>query len=50
MSELEQLVDHVIFILEGEVKYYGRIDELLKENRQERLEGAIAKLMEEPAQ
>ncbi|MEX0945216.1 MAG: ABC transporter ATP-binding protein [Balneolaceae bacterium] len=50
MSELEQLVDHVIFILEGDVKYYGRIDELLKENRQERLEGAIAKLMEEPIQ
>ena len=49
MSELEQLVDHVIFILEGEIKYYGRIDDLLKENRQERLEGAIAKLMEDPA-
>jgi Cu-processing system ATP-binding protein len=49
MSELEQLVEHVIFILEGEIKYYGRIDELLKVNRQERLEGAIAKLMEEPA-
>ncbi len=50
MSELEQLVDHVIFILEGEIKFYGRIDELLKDNQQERLEGAIAKLMEEPAQ
>jgi len=50
MSELEQLVDHVIFILEGDIKYYGRIDKLLKENRQERLEGAIAKLMEEPIQ
>jgi Cu-processing system ATP-binding protein len=49
MSELEQLVDHVIFILEGEIKYYGKIEDLLKENRQERLEGAIAKLMEEPA-
>ena len=49
MSELEQLVDHVIFILEGEIKYYGKIKDLLKENRQERLEGAIAKLMEEPA-
>ena len=48
MSELEQLADHVIFILEGEIKYYGRIDDLLVENRQERLEGAIAKLMEEP--
>ena len=49
MSELEQLVDHVIFILEGEIKYYGKIEDLLKENSQERLEGAIAKLMEEPA-
>lgn len=46
MSELEQLVDHVVFILEGEIKYYGSIDNLLKENRQERLEGAIAQMME----
>lgn len=46
MSELEQLVDYVVFILEGEIKYYGSVDNLLKENRQDRLEGAIAQMME----
>ncbi len=46
MSELEQLVDHVIFILDGEIRYYGSMSNLLTENKEERLEGAIAKMME----
>jgi Cu-processing system ATP-binding protein len=46
MSELEQIVDYVIFILEGEVKYYGSMKNLLAENKEERLEGAIARMME----
>ncbi len=52
MSELEQLVDHVVFILDGKIRYYGTIDDLLKENKEERLEGAIARMMDiaEPAQ
>ena len=46
MSELEQLVDHVIFILDGKIRYYGSMENLLEESREERLEGAIARMME----
>ncbi len=46
MSELEQLVDYVVFILEGKIRYYGTMKNLLEENREERLEGAIARMME----
>ena len=48
MSELEQLVDHVIFVLDGNVRYYGTMDNLLVESNETRLESAIAKLMEQP--
>lgn len=48
MSELEQLVDHVIFILEGNVRFYGRMDDLLKQSNETRLESAIARLMDDP--
>ena len=46
MSELEQLVENVVFILEGEIRYYGTIGDLLKNNQQDHLEGAIAQMME----
>ncbi|MEX0995114.1 MAG: ABC transporter ATP-binding protein [Balneolaceae bacterium] len=46
MSELEQLADHLVFILEGEIRYYGTMKDLLEENREEHLEGAIARMME----
>jgi len=45
MSELEQLVDHVMFILDGKVRYYGSTEALLEVSREERLEGAIARMM-----
>lgn len=47
MSELEQLVDHVIFILDGNIRYYGSMSDVLSENKEERLEGAIAKMMDQ---
>ncbi len=46
MSELEQLVDHVVFILDGKIRYYGSMENLLEENKEERLEAAIARMME----
>lgn len=46
MSELEQLVDHVIFVLDGKIRFYGSMENVLTENKEERLEGAIAKMME----
>ncbi len=47
MSELEQLVDHVIFILDGQIRYYGSMQNLLAESNEKRLEAAIASLMED---
>jgi len=47
MSELEQLVDYVVFILDGKIRYYGSMENILTENKEERLEGAIAKMMEQ---
>ena len=48
MSELEQLVDHVIFILDGNIRYYGSMQSLLDESKEERLEAAIARMMDAP--
>jgi Cu-processing system ATP-binding protein len=49
MSELEQLVDHVIFILDGNIRYYGSMKKLLEESKEERLEAAIARMMDSPS-
>jgi Cu-processing system ATP-binding protein len=46
MSELEQLVDHLLFILEGEVRYYGPVKEILEITGEDRLEAAISGLMD----
>ncbi|MEX0845563.1 MAG: ABC transporter ATP-binding protein [Balneolaceae bacterium] len=47
MSELEELTDHVIFLLEGKVRYQGTMGGLLGESKETKLEGAIARLMQE---
>ncbi|MFP8489109.1 ABC transporter ATP-binding protein [Gracilimonas sp. Q87] len=49
MSEIEELADHLIFIVEGKIKYHGPMDELLSKHKEQRLEGAVAKMMEEEA-
>lgn len=49
MSELEQLADYVIFILDGKIKFYGSKDELLERSGSDRLEIAIAGMMEDAA-
>lgn len=49
MSEIEELADYLIFIVEGKIKYHGPMKELLEQHRAQRLEGAIAKMMEEEA-
>lgn len=46
MSELEQLVSHIIFILDGQVHYNGPVTDLLERYGESRLEGAIASMME----
>lgn len=49
MSEIEELTDHLIFIVEGKIRYDGPMHELLKSQKEQRLEGAVAKMMEEVA-
>ncbi len=48
-SEIEELADNIIFIVEGKVHYHGPLQNLLISKNTERLEGAVAQLMEEAA-
>ena len=48
-SEIEELADNIIFIVEGQVHYHGPLKNLLISKNTERLEGAVAQLMEEAA-
>ncbi|MGM0547291.1 MAG: ABC transporter ATP-binding protein [Bacteroidota bacterium] len=47
MSEIEELMDHLIFIVEGKIRYDGPMHELMERQQEQRLEGAVAKMMEE---
>lgn len=49
MSEIEELTDHLIFMVEGNIRYDGPMHELMKRKQEQRLEGAVAKMMEEEA-
>jgi Cu-processing system ATP-binding protein len=49
MSEIEELTDHLIFIVEGNIRYDGPMHELIESKKEQRLEGAVAKMMEEAA-
>jgi Cu-processing system ATP-binding protein len=49
MSEIEELADYLIFIVGGEIKYHGPMQELILKQQEQRLEGAVAKMMEEEA-
>jgi ABC-type multidrug transport system ATPase subunit len=45
MSEIQELADEIIFLLEGEIKFKGTIDSLLEHKGETKLERAIAELM-----
>ncbi len=45
LSELEELVDDVVFLLEGSVRFAGPLERLRRETGEARLERAIAGLM-----
>lgn len=47
MSEIEELADHLIFIVEGNLRYNGPMDAFIENQQEQRLEGAVAKMMEE---
>ena len=49
MSEIEELADHLIFLVEGRVRYDGPMSELMTLKQEDRLESAVAKMMEEAA-
>jgi len=48
-SEIEELADYIIFLVEGDIKFYGPISELIQTNNEQRLENAVAKMMEASA-
>jgi len=45
MSEIQELADEIVFLLEGEIRFKGTIDSLLEHKRETKLERAIAELM-----
>ena len=49
MSELEELADDVAFLLDGQVRFTGPIDDLKRATRQPSLERAVAQMMTQEA-
>ncbi|MCX8106416.1 MAG: ABC transporter ATP-binding protein [Ignavibacterium album] len=47
MSEVEELADEIIFLLDGKIYYKGSLANLLVEKGEARLEKAVAKILEE---
>ncbi|WP_304131478.1 ABC transporter ATP-binding protein [Ignavibacterium album] len=47
MSEVEELADEIIFLLDGKIYYKGSLANLLVEKGEVRLERAVAKILEE---
>lgn len=47
MNEVQELADEIVFLLEGEIKFKGTIESLLKHQKETKLERAIAELMNE---
>lgn len=47
MSEVEELADEIIFLLEGKIYYQGTIINLLLDKGEVKLEKAVAKILEE---
>lgn len=49
MSEVEELADEIIFLLDGKIYYKGSLQNLLIEKGEVKLEKAVAKILEERA-
>lgn len=45
MGEVEELADHVAFLLDGQVRFHGTVGELREATGEARLERAVARLM-----
>jgi Cu-processing system ATP-binding protein len=49
MSEIEELADYLILLVEGRVRFHGKQSEFIQNNEEQRLEGAVAKILDEAA-
>lgn len=49
MSEIEELSDYLVLLVEGKVRYHGKQTDFIHHHQEERLEGAVAKILEESA-
>jgi len=49
MSEIEELADDLILLVEGRIKYHGRQADFIQNQQEKQLEGAVAKILEEAA-
>jgi Cu-processing system ATP-binding protein len=49
MSELEELSDNLIFLLEGKIRFQGTIKNIMSDTREDKLERAVAWMMEKHA-
>lgn len=47
MSEIEELADDIIFLLDGKIYYHGAVTNLLIEKGEVRLEKAVARILQE---
>lgn len=46
MSEIEELADYLVLLIEGSVRFYGKQSKFIQSNEEQRLEGAVAKILE----
>jgi Cu-processing system ATP-binding protein len=46
MSEVEEMADEIVFLLEGKIHITGTVEEIISRSREKNLERAIARLME----
>jgi len=45
MSELQEMAEQIIFLLDGEVKFQGSVQNMMADNKAEKLERAVAAMM-----
>jgi Cu-processing system ATP-binding protein len=49
MSELEELSDNLVFLLDGQIRFKGTIKNIMTDTREDKLERAVAWMMEKNA-
>lgn len=49
MSEIEELSDYLVLLVDGRVRFHGPQRDFIERHKEQRLEGAVAKILEEAA-